>query len=80
MPATELVAADAVNGLFLPVGSAWQAAWVRDPSLALYAGDGLHPSAIATYLAAAVMFERITGKDARALPGTAVVGGTTLRR
>lgn len=72
------MAADAVHGLFLPVGSAWQAAWARDPALSLYQGDGLHPTGIATYLAAAVMFERITGKDARTLPGVAVVGGATL--
>jgi hypothetical protein len=72
------MAADAVHGLFLPVGSAWQAAWARDPSLQLYAGDGLHPSPLATYLAAAVMYERITGKDARALTDVAVVGGVTV--
>ena len=72
------MAADAVHGLFLPVGSAWQAAWARDASVPLYGSDGLHPTAVATYLAAAVMFERITGKDARALPAVAVVGGTAL--
>src|SRR4051812_5272135 len=36
-----LAAAD-VNGVFLPVASAWLAAWTRDSSLPLYAGDGLH--------------------------------------
>ena len=72
------LAAEAVSGLFLPVGSAWLAALAREPSLQLYASDGLHPSPMGTYLAALVMYERILGRDARTLPGRAVVAGATL--
>ena len=62
----------------LPAGEAWIAAWQRDSTLALYAADGLHPGPIGTYLAALVMYERITGHDARALPARAVVQGRDL--
>jgi hypothetical protein len=60
-----------VTGDFYPAGTAWQEAWTRDPSLALYESDGLHPTATGSFLAALVMYERLTGKDARALPAVA---------
>jgi hypothetical protein len=72
------MAATAVNGVFLPAGRAWVTAWETDPDLKLYHQDGLHPSPLGTYLAALVIYERITGHDARLLPGTAVVEGRTL--
>ncbi len=73
-----LAAAQAVNGLFLPAGQAWVIALQKDPTLTVYAADGLHPSPIGTYLAALVMYERITGHDARLLPVSAVVNGQML--
>jgi len=72
------MAATAVDGVFMPAGSAWITAWESDASLSLYAPDGLHPSPLGTYLAALVIYERITGHDARLLPGVAVVDGQTL--
>lgn len=69
------MAADAVDGVFMPAGSAWVAAWEMQPVLPLYAADGFHPSALGTYLTAIVLYERITGRDARLLPGQAVVQG-----
>lgn len=45
-------AADAVDGLFIPAGESWRATWDRDESLALYAGDGFHPSPLGTLAAA----------------------------
>jgi hypothetical protein len=69
------MAADAVDGVFMPAGSAWVAAWEMQPVLPLYAADGFHPSALGTYLTALVLYERITGHDARLLPGQAVVQG-----
>jgi hypothetical protein len=71
-------AAEAVEGVFLPAGEAWRAAWAIDPTLPLYGGDGFHPSALGTYLAALVVYEEITGHDARSLPQQAVVAGQTL--
>lgn len=72
------MAATAVNGVFMPAGRAWVTAWDTDPNVALYSGDGLHSSPLGTYLAALVIYERITGHDARLLPGVAVVEGRTL--
>jgi hypothetical protein len=71
-------AADTVGGLFLPGGEAWLEAWGSDPSLALYGADDFHPSPLGTYLVALVIYERITGGDARDLPALAVVAGDTL--
>ncbi|MEO8562988.1 MAG: hypothetical protein ABI601_12980 [bacterium] len=68
-------AACKVNGAFWPAGEAWRAAWRLDPTLALYGPDGFHPSPLGTYLVALVMYERITGHDARALPARGTVVG-----
>jgi hypothetical protein len=72
------MAATAVGGVHLPVGAAWQAALAEDSTLPLYNADGLHPSELGTYLAALVMYERLTGKDARLLRSRAVVAGRVL--
>ena len=72
------MAATAVNGVFLPAGSAWKTAWATDPSLKFYHEDGLHASPLGTYVAALVIYERLTGHDARSLPARAVVNGVTL--
>jgi hypothetical protein len=72
------LAATAVGGVYLPVGAAWQTVLAEDATLPLYSADGLHPSELGTYLAALVMYERFTGKDARLLPARAVVAGRVL--
>ncbi len=72
------LAAASVGGLFLPAGEAWRSAWREDPSLALYGPDGFHPSPMGTYLTALEIYERITGRDARALPVKAFVGASPL--
>lgn len=69
------LAAAAVNGTLLPVGEAWRLALTDDATIPLYSGDGLHPAPLGTYLAALVIYERFTGKDARALPARAISGG-----
>ncbi|GLC25729.1 hypothetical protein rosag_22420 [Roseisolibacter agri] len=71
-------AACAVDGAFLPAGEAWRAAWRADASLALYGPDDFHPGPLGTWLAALVMYERITGRDARALPAVVAVAGQRL--
>lgn len=72
------LAARTVGGVLLPAGQAWVAAWARDATLALYGADGYHPSELGTYLAALVIYEGITGHDARQLPARAVVAGREL--
>ena len=65
-------AAADVQGLFLPAGDAWRAAWRRDPSLALYDTDRFHPSRAGTYLAAVVIAARLTGRTPGELSRAAV--------
>jgi len=66
------------QGICLPAGEAWRSAWALDPSLPFYGPDGFHPSPLGTYLAALVVYEGLTGHDARLLPDEAVVAGQTL--
>lgn len=62
------LAASDVDGTLFPVGAAWLAVWKRDPSVALYSADGLHPSIEGSYLAAAVMYAKLYGKSPVGLP------------
>jgi hypothetical protein len=69
-------AADSVGGRFFPAGEAWRIAWEAEPALALYGADGFHPSSLGTFLAALVIYQGVTGKDARTLPARAFANGT----
>lgn len=62
------LAAEALDGLFLPAGDAWLAAWRRDPALPLYGADDFHPSPAGTYLAALVIYGGLTGRPVAGLP------------
>ena len=62
------LAADEVGGLLFPVGEAWRAAWKRNPDLALYSTDGLHPTAAGSYLAALIIYEQLYGQSPVGLP------------
>lgn len=64
-------AAELVDGLLLPAGDAWRAAWRIDPDVALYGPDGFHPSLAGSYLAALVMYGRIFDQDPRDLTADA---------
>lgn len=77
--ATSQAAASSVpGGVFIPAGDAWRSALEENPGVALYGPDGYHPGPLGTYLAALVVYEKVTGHDARLLPGVAVVGGVSL--
>jgi hypothetical protein len=71
-------AAQSVGGVFIPAGQAWLAAWAADSTLGLSSADGYHPSPVGTYLAALVIYERVTGHDARQLPARAFAAGQQL--
>lgn len=60
-----------------PVGRAWQEARRRDPAVKLYAGDGSHPSAKGSYLAAVVFYATLLRKSPLGLSGKVVVSGRT---
>jgi hypothetical protein len=66
------LAAQDVQGLFIPVASAWLKAMEFDPELNLYA-DGLHPSREGAYLSALVVYASILKKSPRGIP--AEIGG-----
>jgi hypothetical protein len=61
------LAAQDVDGLFLPVAGGWLEAWEREPQIQLYA-DGLHASANGAYLAALVIYAKLLGKSPIGLP------------
>ncbi len=61
-----------------PVGRAWQETKRRDPAVKLYAGDGSHPSAKGSYLAAVVFYATLLRKSPVDLPGKVVVSGRTM--
>jgi hypothetical protein len=66
------LAAVDVNGLLLPVAASWLAAWRRDPSLQLYASDGLHASAEGSYLAALAIYGALRQRSPVGLPNVVV--------
>ena len=63
------LAAQDVGGMFLPIASAWLAAWDRQADLQLYA-DGLHPSAAGAYLAALVIYTKLLNQTPIGLPAS----------
>jgi hypothetical protein len=72
---SEAAANSVEGGVFIPAGEAWRAALEEDPAIPLYGADGYHPAPLGTYLAALVIYEKVTGHDARLLPATVRVGG-----
>ena len=62
------LAARDVRALFLPVGEAWRTVWKRDSRVELYGPDGFHPTQTATYLAALVIYQRLTGRSPLDVP------------
>jgi hypothetical protein len=56
-------AAASTEGLLLPAGEAWRAAWRREPAVALYGSDNFHPSVRGTYLAALVICAQVLGRS-----------------
>lgn len=65
-------AAAAVDGIFVPAGEAWRAAWRRDPTLELYGSDGFHPSLMGSYLAALTLYEQLYGRSPIGVSGAGV--------
>lgn len=63
-------AAAAVDGMFLPAGESWRAAWAIDPDLALYGPDGFHPSELGTYAAALTIFSELFRQTPVDLPAS----------
>ena len=73
------LAAEDVDGILLPAGEAWRAAWRRDPRARLYAMDGLHPSVAGTYAAALSIYGMLCNRPPQNLPARlALANGQTV--
>ncbi len=72
------LAAVAVDGVSLPAGGAWKAAWASDPAFPLYGADRFHPSPLGTYLAALVIYSELLDKSPIGLPNEFDVAGSSL--
>jgi hypothetical protein len=69
-----LLAAQDINGIFLPAGDAWRAAWRRQPGLTLYGPDDFHPTVLGSYIAALVITSKITSRSALEMTNDFVLG------
>lgn len=69
-------AAEAADGILMPVGEAWRIALARDPALPLYAEDGFHPTELGSVVAAYVIWQRLTGRSPVGLPPVIEIGST----
>ena len=56
-----------VNGVLLPAGEVWRAAWSLRRDLELYGPDQFHPSKLGTFAAAAVIAARLSGVSPESL-------------
>jgi hypothetical protein len=64
------LAASDVNGIYLPVADAWNLVLGRDPTIALYSADGLHPTPAGSYLAGLVIYAKLLGRTPVGVPAT----------
>ena len=72
-------AAKQVGGLLCPAGEAWREARKKDPKLAFYSPDGLHPTPAGTYVAALAFYGLFYGRSPVGLPSTlSPTGGAPL--
>ena len=55
------MAAKSVDGLLVPAGDVWSAAWRSDPKIEFYGADGFHPGAAGTHAAALTMARVLFG-------------------
>ncbi len=60
--------AEDVNGMLIPAGEAWRAAWRRDPGIPLYRKDREHPSPTGSFLVALSVFGMLLSRSPVGLP------------
>lgn len=69
------LAASDVNGMFIPAGEAWRAAWRRDPDAPLYSADEFHPSEAGSYAAALSIYGMLFRRAPLKLPARLELAG-----
>jgi len=62
-----------VDGMFIPAGEAWRAAWAVDPRLPFYSSDDFHPSPLGSYAAALSMYAELYQESPVGLPARIVL-------
>ncbi len=73
------IAAADVDGIFLPAGEAFRAAWRRDPRAPLYSSDNFHPSKAGSYAAAMSIYGVLYDRPLHGLPSRLkLVGGRVI--
>jgi peroxiredoxin family protein len=73
------VLAQKIGARVAPVGLAWEAALLADPSTALYEEDKSHPTSTGSYLAACVFYATFFGESPMGLPANLpTMGGEVL--
>jgi hypothetical protein len=72
-------AARASNSELYRGGTAWKAAWRRNPKLRLWGPDGFHPSPLGSYLAAAVVYGGLAKSLPARLPTSLDTGSMRIR-
>jgi len=60
--------AEDIDGMMIPAGEAWRAAWRRDPNVPLYRKDREHPSPTGSFLAALSIFGMLFSRSPVGLP------------
>jgi hypothetical protein len=73
------VTAGSIDAAVSPVGYAWSLAHRAEPRLNLWGPDMIHPGPAGSYLAAAVFYEVLTGRDPRPSTYTAGLDPATAR-
>lgn len=71
------LAAKEAGGVFLPAGESWREAWKEKKELKLYS-DGLHPTPFGSYLAAAVIYQRLFDETTFEIPSKIKTNSITL--
>lgn len=62
------LAAEDVGGMLIPAGEAWREVWRRDPKVALFRKDGVHPSPTGSFTVALSVFGMLCGRSPVGLP------------
>ncbi len=71
------LAAKGADGVFMPAGESWRAAWKQKPDLQLYS-DGLHATALGSYLVAGVIYKVLYNETCVELPAKFKAGSTKI--
>lgn len=73
-----LLTAEDIDGMMIPAGEAWRAAWRRDPNVPLYRRDREHPSPTGSFLVALSIFGMLCSRSPLGLPASVRLSNGTV--